>query len=663
MTEFDERCVNVVRGLAMDAVQKAESGHPGMPMGAAVMAHVLWSRFLRFDPEVPEWPDRDRFVLSAGHGSMLQYALLHLTGFDLPLEELKDFRQWGSRTPGHPENHVTPGVEMATGPLGQGLATAVGMAIAERWLAARYNQPGHTVVDHHTYVICSDGDLMEGVAQEACSFAGHQKLGKLIALYDDNSITIDGSTELAFTENTAAKFEAMGWHVQACDGMDGGAVHAALEAARAETERPSLICCKTVIGFGSPNKAGTAGSHGAPLGTDEVAKTKEVLGLPAEPFWIDPEVLAFYRQSVEKGAVLRTAWEERMDAYGAAHPELAEELERVLAGELPEGWEAALPAFEKADATRNASGTILNSLAGVLPELVGGCADLAGSVKTTLKDGGTLSATTPGARNVNYGVREHAMAAIVNGMTLHGGPRAYGGTFLVFSDYCRPSLRLAALMHCPAIHAMSHDSIGLGEDGPTHQPVEHVMSLRMIPNLNVMRPADGNEVSACWRIAIESESTPSVIVLARQNGPVLSPAYAPGHDAEKGGYVLEEASDGQPRVILVGTGTELALAVAAREMLEADGVPTRVVSLPSWFVFEDQPEAYIEAVLPRAVPTVSVEAGTTMGWARYADASIGIDHFGASAPYQRLYEEFGITADAVADAARSLLAAWDEELE
>lgn len=618
------------------------------------MAHALWTRFLRHAPHDPSWPDRDRFILSAGHGSLLLYALLHLTGYDLSLDDIKRFRQWESKTPGHPENFMTPGVEMATGPLGQGLATSVGMALAERFLREKYNRPGHEVVNHFTYVLASDGDLMEGVAQEAASLAGHQKLGRLIVLYDDNKITIDGSTDLAFTENTCAKFEALGWHTQKVDGMDIDAVSRAIEIARQVTDRPSLLACRTIIGFGSPNKAGHESSHGAPLGRDEVRLTKQALGLdPDAEFAVPEEVRAFYGQAVTRGKELVANWEARTDAYARDFPAEASELRRALAGELPEGWESALPSFEKADATRNQSAAVIQALSTAIPNLITGCADLAHSVKTPISGEASMQADTPTGRNVNYGVREHAMAAAVNGMTLHGGVWAFGGTFLIFSDYCRPSLRLAALMKCPSLQLFSHDSIGLGEDGPTHQPIEHTMSLRLIPNFNVMRPADGNETSACWRIALSSRSTPCAILLSRQTLPIVSPAYAPGHPAERGGYVLQEAEGFQ--AVIVATGSEVSLAVKAAQLLGEKGKPVRVVSLPSWHTFEQQDEDYRRSVLPNGVPTVSVEAGATLGWQKYADACVGMDRFGASAPAEELFKRFGFTPENVAAAVEKLL--------
>ncbi|MBS1721538.1 MAG: transketolase [Armatimonadetes bacterium] len=639
----------------MDAVQKANSGHPGMPMGAAAMAHALWTRHLKHNPADPKWFDRDRFVLSAGHGSMLLYALLFLTGYELTLEDLKQFRQWGSATPGHPENHLTPGVEMATGPLGQGISTAVGMALSERFLAAAYNRPGHDVIDHRTYVIASDGDLMEGVSNEACSFAGHQRLGKLIVLYDDNKITIDGSTDLSFTEDVEGRYRALGWGVWRCDGMDVDAVDGCLQAARTDTDRPSLIICRTTIGFGSPHKAGKSSSHGAALGVEEVFLSKEALGIPEEDFWVDPDALRFYRTALEKGKAAQSAWSDSLDQYAGAFPTQAEELRRLMNGDFGRDWVSQLPSFEEAGATRDQSNAVINAIAEKLPTLVGGCADLAESVKTHIKSSTTCDPSNPAGRNVNYGVREHAMAAIVNGMTLHGGTRAYGGTFLIFSDYCRPSLRLSALMQCPSIMAFSHDSIGLGEDGPTHQPVEHLMSLRAIPNFNVFRPADGNETAVAWKIALESASTPTAIVLSRQKLPILSGGMVTKHPAERGAYVVREASGGQPSMILVASGSELELAVKGGEELEKQGIATRVVSMPSWFLFEQQAETYRASTLPKAIPTVSIEAGTTLGWDRYAQAHVGLDHFGASAPANVLFKEFGFTVENVVATALALL--------
>jgi transketolase len=641
---LDQLCVSTIRGLAIDAVQKANSGHPGMPLGCAPMAFVLWDRHLKHSPSNPDWLDRDRFVLSAGHGSMLLYSLLYLYGYGLELEDLRQFRQWGSKTPGHPENHLTPGVEMATGPLGQGISTAVGMAMAERFLAGRFNKPGHSVVDHYTYVIASDGDLMEGVAQEACSLAGHQQLSRLIVLYDSNQITIDGSTELAFTEDTAEKFSAMGWHLQSIDGLDMAEVDAALTAARAD-ERPSLIVCRTVIGYGSPNKAGSESSHGAALGVEEVKLTKEALGIPLEDFWVPKEALENCRRAIEKGKSHETDWSARLAAYETAYPDLGKELRTLASDGQSTEWVNALPTFDKPVATRNASNVVLNAIAPHFPTLLSGCADLAGSVKTVIKAGGELQPESPTGRNVSYGVREHAMAAAVNGMTLHGGTRAFGGTFLIFSDYCRPSLRLSALMECPSIMLFSHDSIGLGEDGPTHQPIEQVMSLRLIPNYNLMRPADGNETAVCWKIALQSKKTPCAILLTRQDVPAVSPPPSDDHPAHKGAYVLRGA-DGL-RAVIVATGSEVGLAIEAQEAFAAEGIAVSVVSMPSWLLFDQQPENYRESVFPNGLPVVSVEAGATLGWQKYAQAHVGIDHFGASAPAERLFEEFGFTAENV----------------
>ncbi|HRI43618.1 MAG TPA: transketolase, partial [Fimbriimonadaceae bacterium] len=609
---LEEACIAVVRGLAVDAVQRAKSGHPGLPLGAAAIAHALWTRHLRFDPSDPGWPDRDRFILSAGHGSMLLYALLFLTGYDLPLAELQNFRQWGSRTPGHPENHLTPGVEMATGPLGQGVATSVGMALAERFLRATRARPGYEdLFGHWTYVLCSDGDLMEGVAQEAASLAGHQRLGRLVWLYDDNRITIDGGTDLTFSDDTPRRFEALGWHVQSVDGLDPDAVDRAIAAAKAAGERPSLIACRTVIGYGSPNKAGSSKAHGAPLGPEETLLTKRALGLPEEPFFVPDDVRDFYRRVGERGTEAHRAWSERYDAYTQAYPSAAGD------------WKGALPTFAESVATRKASQAVIDAVAALFPTLVGGSADLAESVFTEIHGGGSMQAGSPEGRNIAFGVREHAMAAACNGITLHGGMRAFGGTFLIFSDYCRPALRLAALMQCPTIFLFSHDSIGLGEDGPTHQPIEQLMSLRAIPNFNLMRPADGNETAACWALALESAATPCAIVLTRQSVPAVSPADVVEHPARRGAYVLR--GEGTPAVVLVATGSEVGLAIEGARLLADEGIAARVVSMPSWFLFERQSEAYRQSVLPPGTPTLAIEAGATLGWERWADAALGID--------------------------------------
>lgn len=648
--DLERTCLAVVRGLAIDAVQKAKSGHPGLPLGAAAIAQALWTRHLRFDPREPAWIERDRFILSAGHGSMLLYTLLFLTGYDLPLAELESFRQWGSRTPGHPENHLTPGVEMATGPLGQGVATSVGMAMAERFMRTRFARPGYQdLFGHWTYVLCSDGDLMEGVAQEAASLAGHQRLDRLIWLYDDNRITIDGGTELTFTDDTARRFEALGWHVLSVDGLDVDAVDSALTAAKGERGRPSLIVCRTVIGYGSPNKAGSSKSHGSPLGPEETLLTKKALGLPETPFYVPDEALRFFREIGERGTRIHEAWQERFEAYSRDYPEEA----ATIRGE-ERAWKDALPSFTEAMATRKASHAVIGAVAPHLPTLVGGSADLAESVFTEIPDGGSMQADNPTGRNIAFGVREHAMAAACNGVTLHGSMRAFGGTFLIFSDYCRPALRLAALMECPTIFLFSHDSIGLGEDGPTHQPIEQLMSLRAIPNFNLMRPADGNETAACWAIALESTKTPCAIALTRQNVPAVSPSVIGDHPARRGAYVL--SGDGSPDVVLVATGSEVGLALEGAQLLAEEGLAARVVSMPSWFLFERQDEGYRRSVLPPGVPALSIEAGTTLGWERYADASLGIDRFGASAPGDVLFEKFGFTPANVAARAKALLA-------
>jgi transketolase len=653
---LDDLCINAIRSLSIDAVQKANSGHPGLPMGAAPMAYALWTKHLRHNPQDPKWFNRDRFILSAGHGSMLLYSLLHLTGYDLTLGDLKDFRQLHSRTPGHPENFMTPGVEMATGPLGQGIAHAVGFAMAEKWLAATFNRPDHTVVDHCTYVIASDGDLMEGVASEAGSLAGHLQLGKLIVLYDDNDITLDGPASLHFSENVEMRFRAFGWHVQRIDGMDVEAVDQAVREARRDTDRPSLIIAKTVIGYGSPNKAGSQKAHGSPLGPDEVKLTKENLGIPTdEEFWVAPEALEHYRKAIEQGAESQEEWRRKMHDYEAAYPDEAKALRSCLSGEFGREWIEALPRFsDDKQATRQASNKVINAIGPHLPNLVGGSADLSESTLTTQKASPNFTAEDPSGRNVFFGVREHAMVAAVNGMVLHGAIKAYGGSFFCFTDYCRPSIRLAALMECPSIYVFTHDSVGLGEDGPTHQPVEHLTAMRVIPNLNVFRPADGNETSVGWKVAVESRKTPTLLVLTRQALPTLTPDDVAHHPAEKGAYVLREASD-DPKVILIGTGSEVSLCVEAREALEAEGIPTRVVSMPSWWLFEQQDAAYRASVLPRDVPTVSVEAGSTMAWPRYAHAQIGVDRFGVSAPGPVAMKEFGLTVENVAAVAKGLL--------
>lgn len=655
-TSLDTLCINVIRGLAIDAVQRANSGHPGMPMGAAPMAYALWTRHLRHNPRNPKWFDRDRFILSAGHGSMLLYSLLHLTGYDLSLDDIKNFRQFGSRTPGHPENVLTPGVEMATGPLGQGISTAVGMAIAESHLAAAFNKSGHTVVDHFTYVICSDGDLMEGIAQEACSLAGHLRLSKLIALYDDNGITIDGKTDLAYTEDVTKKFEALGWEVLACDGMDVDAVDRCLIEAK-KSDLPTLIRCRTTIGFGSPNRAGTSKSHGEPLGADEVRLTKEALGLPNDQeFWIDDEALAEFRQAVVRGEASEGEWAERLAAYAEEFPQDAARLTAAIHGVLGD-FQSHLPALDEAIATRAASGKVVNAVAPHLVGFLGGGADLTGNVNVPQKDFGVFTAENRAGRTIHYGVREHAMMAAVNGITLHGAALGFGGTFLIFSDYCKPSIRLAALMECPSVFVFTHDSIGLGEDGPTHQPVEQLAGLRAIPNLNVIRPADANETVAAWKVALESKHTPTLLALSRQALPPISPTFNGSHPAETGGYVVTDFAGSGRQVVLIGTGSEVQLCVSARRALAARGVDARVVSLPSFFLFDRQSEEYRARVLPPGVPAVSIEAATTFGWAKYAQAHVGLDRFGASAPGDVAMRELGFTPEHVAEVTLGLLGA------
>lgn len=642
-TDLANLTINTIRGLAMDAVQKANSGHPGMPMGCAAIAYALWTRHLRFDPHAPKWFDRDRFVLSAGHGSMLLYSMLFLLGYDLSLEDIKNFRQWGSKTPGHPENTLTPGVEMATGPLGQGFGTAVGMAIAEEKLRAEF--PG--LVDHWIYVICSDGDMMEGVSQESASLAGHLRLGRLIYLYDSNRVTIDGSTDISFSEDVRARFEAYGWHVQRCDGLNVDAVDACIAKSKKD-ERPSLIICDTVIGFGSPNMQGTARTHGAPLGEEEVKLAKRRLGIPLEPlFYVPDEALKHMREIGKRHREARLESERKVASN--------KELTRRIAGELPANWDAEIPVFNSAMATRDASGRILNTIANKLPELIGGSADLAESNKTTLHDSQYLSSSDRLGRNLGYGVREHAMATALNGMNLHGGVRAYGGTFLIFSDYMRPAVRLSALMETNTIFVYSHDSIGLGEDGPTHQPIEHIMSLRAIPRIHVFRPADANETRAAWKHALESKDHPTAILLSRQKLPLVSP---PTFDALRGAYVLAEASGGAAEVILIGTGSEVAICLDARKILESSGVSTRVVSMPCWELFQSQDDSYRTSVLPQGVLRVSVEAGATLGWQKWIGddgIAIGIDRFGASAPYQEIYKQFGLTPESITEFVRAKL--------
>ena len=666
--KLDELCINTIRFLAVDTVQKANSGHPGTPMGAAAMAYVLWDRFLKHNPGDPTWPDRDRFILSPGHASALLYSLLHLTGYDLPLDELKQFRQWGSKTPGHPEYGLTPGVEMTTGPLGQGFAHGIGMAVAERWLADHYNRPGNEIINHRIYAIVSDGDLQEGVASEAASLAGTLRLGKLVYLYDDNDISIEGNTDIAFAENVAQRFQAYGWHVIGpIDGMDPEVVDSAVRMAQAETGLPSLIVCRTVIGYGSPNKAGTASAHGEPLGQEEVRLTREQLGWPyQEPFTVPGEAEEHFLQARERGRRYQEEWQARMEDYRRAYPAEASQLEEALAGHLPEGWDRDLDGlFNAGDqpmATREASGRVMNAIVDRVHSFTGGSADLAPSTKTLLKDHGHYGFEDYCGHNMHFGVREHAMGSIANGMALHGGTIPYTATFLIFSDYMRPPIRLAALMDIRVVYIFTHDSIGLGEDGPTHQPIEQLLSLRAIPNVVVLRPADATETVEAWRVAMERRDGPTVLVMGRQNLPVLDrETYAAAAGVQRGGYVLWESpkSSDNPEAILIGTGSEVHIALDAGKILEEKGIMTRVVSLPSWKLFDAQPTDYRNSVLPSNVRArVAIEAATTMGWERYVGiegVTLGIPHFGASAPAGVLYEKFGLTAQRMADEAEILV--------
>ena len=654
---IDRLAAHTLRMLAADAVQQARSGHPGLPLGTADIVTVLWTRFLNHHPADPQWPNRDRFVLSAGHGSALLYALLHLSGYPLPLDELQRFRQWGSHTPGHPERDPERGIETTTGPLGQGIANAVGLALAERWLAARFNRPDLPIVDHFTYVLASDGDLMEGVSHEAASLAGHLGLGRLIVLYDDNHISIDGATELTLSDDVLMRFAAYGWHVQRVDGHAMPEIEMALRAAQAETERPSLIACRTHIGYGSPRQD-SAKAHGEPLGEEDLRRTKENLGWPLEPrFYIPDEVPGWWQRQVEQGGTAEYArWQALFARYRATYPELAAEWDAVQSGRLPAGWETALPDFTggKPLATRAASGQVLDALVPRLPMLLGGSADLTGSNNTRARDATPLRRGDFSGNYIHYGVREHGMGAIMNGLALHGGIRPFGGTFLVFSDYMRPAIRMAAMMHLPVIYVFTHDSIGLGEDGPTHQPVEHLTALRAIPNLVVIRPADGNETAQAWRVALERREGPTALILTRQALPQVTPA---GNALARGAYVLAEPEGGAPDVILIASGSEVSLALAAREPLAREGLAARVVSLPSWELFDAQPAEYRAAVLPPDVPRIAIEAGATLAWPRYLDgvgAVIGLDRFGASAPAPVLFEQFGFTVEHIVQKARDV---------
>jgi len=675
---LDQQCINTLRFLSVDMVQKANSGHPGLPLGAAPMAYALWTKQLKHHPANPHWPDRDRFVLSAGHGSALLYSLLHVTGYALSLDDLKQFRQWGSKTPGHPEYGHTSGVEVTTGPLGQGLANAVGMAIGEAHLAARYNRDGHDVIDHRTWAIVSDGDLMEGVASEAASLAGHLKLGKLVCLYDDNYVTLAAGTDITFSEDRAKRFEAYGWQIiHVADGNDVDTISAALEAARADTTRPSLILVRTHIGFGSPEQDSFK-AHGSPLGIEDTKKTKQNLGWPLEPDFLEPEpALAHFREALEQGAKAEADWNGRLDAYAKAFPDLAKELQGRLRGELPAGWDADIPVFPadaKGLATRVASGKVMNALAAKLPALFGGSADLDSSTHTNLKGFGDFNpAPAPGqdtqgsdsagwsyaGRNLHFGVREHAMGAISNGLAVHGGFLPYGSTFLIFSDYMRPAIRLAALMGVHVVHVFTHDSIAVGEDGPTHEPVEQLASLRAIPNLTVIRPADANETAEAWKVAAQSEKHPVLLALTRQDLPTLDRTrYASADGVRQGAYVLSDAKDGKPTLILLASGSEVALILAAADQLQAEGIAVRCVSMPSWELFDAQPQSYRDQVLPPNVSArLAVELGVSQGWDRYVGAKgdmLGVDRFGASAPANVLLREYGFTVDNVVARAKAL---------
>ncbi|MDX1776988.1 MAG: transketolase [Desulfobulbales bacterium] len=661
---LDELCIDTIRFLSIDAVQQANSGHPGMPMGAAPMAYVLWTKFMRHSPRNPGWPDRDRFVLSAGHGSMLLYSLLHLCGYDLSLDELKNFRQWQSKTPGHPEFGDTPGVETTTGPLGQGFATGVGMAIAERHLAANYNKPGYEIIDHYTYGIVSDGDLMEGISHEAASLAGHLKLGKLIYLYDDNHISIEGKTDIAFTEDRLQRFEAYGWHIQQVEnGNDLNYISLALENAREEDARPSLIAVRTSIGFGSPNRQDTAKAHGEPLGDEERKLTKENLGWPQEPtFYIPEEALKHFRMSIDNGLELEQSWTESFRNYLQAHPEKGARLEKQLKGELPPDWDRDIPVFPadpKGKATRVTSGVVLNCIAKNVPALMGGSADLAPSNKTMIDNDKSFQADSYDQRNIHFGVREFCMTAVLNGMALHGGLIPYGGTFLVFSDYMRPAIRLAALMRQHVIYVLTHDSIGLGEDGPTHQPIEHLASLRVMPNLTVLRPADANETAEAWKFALKNNRGPTVLALTRQSLPTLDRSiFEPAESLHRGAYILKDVA-GTPDALILASGSEVTLALEAAENLARNDIGARVISMPSWELFDAQSQEYKNSVLPPDIRArVAIEAGASQGWHKYVGTGgkiIGLDHFGASAPMNDLFKNFGITAESVTQAVHDLI--------
>jgi transketolase len=663
-TSVDQLAINTIRTLAIDAIEKANSGHPGMPMGAAPMAHVLWSRFMKVNPRNPQWINRDRFVLSAGHGSMLLYAMLHLMKYDISLEDIHNFRQWGSKTPGHPEYGHTPGVDATTGPLGQGIAMAVGMAMAEKHLAAVYNRDGFDIVDHYTYVICGDGDLMEGVSSEASSLAGHLKLGKLIVLYDSNDISLDGELSRSFSENVAHRYQAYGWqYLRVEDGNDLAAIEAAIAEAKQDLDRPTLIEVKTVIGYGSPNKGGSNASHGAPLGKEEVKLTKANYQWPHDAeFHVPAEVADYYAKLAAAGEQAEAAWRERFAEYAKAYPELARQFQTAADGQLPAGWDSQLPTYEAGTklATRAASGNAINALAKTVPYLFGGSADLAHSNNTMIKEAGNFLPGSYDGRNIWFGVREFAMGAALNGMALHGGLKVYGGTFFVFSDYLRPAIRLSALMKQPVVYVFTHDSIAVGEDGPTHEPIEQLASLRAMPGLTVLRPADAVETNEAWKYAISRTDEPVILVLTRQNLPVLNETIEKAAEGVgKGAYVLADAPDGNPQLVLIATGSEVSLCMQAREVLAAKGIQARVVSMPSWELFERQPQEYRDAVIPPTVKArLAVEMASPLGWERYVGDGgkvLGINQFGASAPGERIMTEYGFTVDNVVAEAEKLL--------
>jgi transketolase len=679
-SRLDQLSVNTIRFLSVDAVQKANSGHPGLPMGAAPMAYVLWTRFLKHNPANPKWFDRDRFILSAGHGSMLLYSLLYLTGYDLPLEQIKQFRQWGSIAPGHPEFGLTPGVEVTTGPLGQGFSNGVGMAIAEAYLAARYNRPGHEIIDHYTYSLASDGDLMEGVASEAASLAGHLKLGKLIYLFDNNHVSLAAGTDMTFTEDVAKRFRAYGWHTQSVDdGNDLAAIEQAIGAARDEKDRPSLILVRTHLGYGAPNKQDTFEAHGSPLGAEEVKLAKENLGWPVEPpFYVPDESLSHFRKAVDDGRRAEADWNTRLDAYSQAFPGEADELRRLIQGELPKDWDSDVPEFAadpKGMATRVASGKVMNAIASKLPELIGGSADLDPSTHTMLKGMGDFEpsadaeANAQGSsgggwsydgRNLHFGVREHAMGSIVNGLAAHGGLIPYGSTFLIFSDYMRPPMRLASIMDLHTIYVFTHDSISLGEDGPTHQPVEQLAGLRSVPALIVIRPADANETAVAWKVAVETPNRPIAMALTRQNVPTLDRTkLGSAEGLRRGAYVLSDPTSGKPELILIATGSEVSLVLAAQQKLAEQQISTRVVSMPSWELFEAQTQQYRNSVLPPEIRArISVEAGSPQGWRQWVGDEgdmIAVDHFGASAPSDVLLRKYGFSVENVVSRALALI--------